>query len=1147
MGGPDPLHKGRDCRSPFSRRLHGSTKRSSEVLQSSSLQLVSAEEVAAKRARRSQASTDYILLSFFDGLGSAALILDSLCKETNKTWRAITWEVDRKLVNLVQEHFPHVDNRGDVDDDNVDDILKAIEEIDPTHEAHVIITGGPPCHDYSRLRAAAPGKDGPEGSKFVRFANLVRDLEKRRQYPQATLLVENVVPSNKADVRLFERLLSAQATLHDASDFGVISRPRVWWSRIPWQELSHKPACPFRIRWTTQQGLPRAQFNVDQDSLADYDLDGLTWPSVVIEDKKILPCLTTPSDTPGGRPAPRSSKGKVSSDTQQRWLQDGRRFAPWHYEQRNLFRDRRGQLVLATAEIKEQMHHLPKGWTRRLDEHSRHKAIANGWHIGSARIFLMLCLFAAECPVVTVGRELSPLGGNAIDSMRTLWESSPLLSGPGVPTSADSFDLSDIDDPWLHWQCAEKLVHEGQTSPQLEPGLAQWLPLWRHWRLRLPEIRASVAAEIAQLVSDSDEEIREWFCARAPHVQSAYGGTAERCTVKVPIIKRIAKEFGWADMALFDELDNGFPLLGPLRPGLGWRTRQDARYASPTGMNEFLSENRKVVKRKLRSCKVDPCWEVMAKEIADDVLRGRMEGPFSAPPEWNKTFVPLANFEHTAKLLPGPQTHVPCCFAFAVHQTGSDGQPKVRRAEDWKRSGANGTVGVDDTPCYHDISAFVALAKTIRKVVPDETVQIWGVDHESAYRQLPVEEPEHTYVILQTPYGPTLWRHTVLMFGSTASVWSYCRVADLMTWLSRSLLLVPLLHFVDDFGSCETEITANSAFQCTQDVCSQLGVKFKESKAQPPAQRHVIQGVELELSHDLAQIKCTPERRTRMDCVLLQMLLDDTLKPAEAAAVAGKLQFIAKSLFGKASAAAIRPFYQRASADWLCKLQKGWKLNAALKSAIAFLRHCFRHPPPRSVRFQAAPRSVIYADAFFQLGEQLFKIKDADAAPDWGDANPAAFLNGWGFVAKVGEKVMYASGFVPFWFVRHFASRRSYIYMLEIVAQILPLYALVKDLDPYCIMFVDNEPARHALRKGYGRDEHINRLVQTAWLWIERCGMVPQWQRVMSSANISDAVSRGDFREAERQGWTRLHVDWDNIFAALLDQCLDGPFRWAEG
>ena len=742
---------------------------------------------------------------------------------------------------------------------------------------------------------------------------------------------------------------------------------------------------------------------------------------------------------------------------------------------------------------------------------------------------------------------LVELGPESSVVMRTLWESSPLLSGPGVPTSADSFDLSDIDDPWLHWQCAAKLVHEGQTSPQLEPGLAQWLPLWRHWRLRLPEIRASVAAEIAQLVSDSDEEIREWFCARAPHVQSAYGGTAERCTVKVPIIKRIAKEFGWADMALFDELDNGFPLLGPLRPGLGWRTRQDARYASPTGMNEFLSENRKVVKRKLRSCKVDPCWEVMAKEIADDVLRGRMEGPFSAPPEWNKTFVPLANFEHTAKLLPGPQTHVPCCFAFAVHQTGSDGQPKVRRAEDWKRSGANGTVGVDDTPCYHDISAFVALAKTIRKVVPDETVQIWGVDHESAYRQLPVEEPEHTYVILQTPYGPTLWRHTVLMFGSTASVWSYCRVADLMTWLSRSLLLVPLLHFVDDFGSCETEITANSAFQCTQDVCSHLGVKFKESKAQPPAQRHVIQGVELELSHDLAQIKCTPERRTRMDCVLLQMLLDDTLKPAEAAAVAGKLQFIAKSLFGKASAAAIRPFYQRASADWLCKLQKGWKLNAALKSAIAFLRHCFRHSPPRSVRFQAAPRSVIYADAFFQLGEQLFKIKDADAAPDWGDANPAAFLNGWGFVAKVGEKVMYASGFVPFWFVRHFASRRSYIYMLEIVAQILPLYALVKDLDPYCIMFVDNEPARHALRKGYGRDEHINRLVQTAWLWIERCGMVPQWQRVMSSANISDAVSRGDFREAERQGWTRLHVDWDNIFAALLDQCLDGPFRWAEG
>ena len=95
------------------------------------------------------------------------------------------------------------------------------------------------------------------------------------------------------------------------------------------------------------------------------------------------------------------------------------------------------------------------------------------------------------------------------------------------------------------------------------------------------------------------------------------------------------------------------------------------------------------------------------------------------------------------------------------------------------------------------------LAKALR--AEDEFAQLllWGVDHEAAFRQLPAD-PNHTFVILQTPSGPTLWRHNVLMFGSTASVWSYCRVADFMAWLMRCLLLVPMLHFVDDFGAAET-------------------------------------------------------------------------------------------------------------------------------------------------------------------------------------------------------------------------------------------------------------------------------------------------------------------------------------------------------
>ena len=53
-------------------------------------------------------------------------------------------------------------------------------------------------------------------------------------------------------------------------------------------------------------------------------------------------------------------------------------------------------------------------------------------------------------------------------------------------------------------------------------------------------------------------------------------------------------------------------------------------------------------------------------------------------------------------------------------------------------------------------------------------------------------------------------------------------------------LLVPLFHFVDDFGSDEPADTAVSAFEETQATCRALGVKFKEAKAQPASQHQLL-------------------------------------------------------------------------------------------------------------------------------------------------------------------------------------------------------------------------------------------------------------------------------------------------------------------
>ena len=202
-------------------------------------------------------------------------------------------------------------------------------------------------------------------------------------------------------------------------------------------------------------------------------------------------------------------------------------------------------------------------------------------------------------------------------------------------------------------------------------------------------------------------------------------------------------------------------------------------------------------KDKLRRCRVDPCWEAMAQEIAGDVSKGRMEGPFSSPKSWPKQAVPLTTFSHTSKLAQGPTAHKPTCFAFAVHQVGSDGKPKVGRAEDWRRSFANATVGAKDSPTYHDIWAYVPARGRHQAEAPARAATHMGPGPRGRLSPTGGGRPRpHMGHFCQRHMAFTLWRHTVLMFGSVASVWAYCRIADLMSWLCRACLLTPALHFV---------------------------------------------------------------------------------------------------------------------------------------------------------------------------------------------------------------------------------------------------------------------------------------------------------------------------------------------------------------
>ena len=327
------------------------------------------------------------------------------------------------------------------------------------------------------------------------------------------------------------------------------------------------------------------------------------------------------------------------------------------------------------------------------------------------------------------------------------------------------------------------------------------------------------------------------------------------------------------------------------------------------------------------------------------------------------------------------------------------------------------------------------------------------------------------------------------MFGSVASVWSYCRIADLMGWLCRACLFTPALHFVDDFGSAEDDNLALSSFDSSRRLCQALGFAFKKSKEQPPDSTQTIQGVTIAVADKEVTVRGTEDRRRRLDEALVDVLTQDRLRPHEAASLAGKSQL-----------------------------------------HICLLRWSLRHASPKSFPFEQEPHSVLYADAFFNLFEKDWRPSDEDI-PQWGRTprrrSGTVGASSSQCVDRLSSRTApYLTG------LRENFRPAEHIYICS--RQVVPLLAMQDTIDKFVIMFVDNEPARHALTKGFGKDDSINCLLQYTWRRIEDLSLRPAWQRVTSSANVSDAVSRGDLRHARAEGWTEVQLDWDALFEELL-------------
>ena len=254
---------------------------------------------------------------------------------------------------------------------------------------------------------------------------------------------------------------------------------------------------------------------------------------------------------------------------------------------------------------------------------------------------------------------------------------------------------------------------------------------------------------------------------------------------------------------------------------------------------------------------------------------------------------------------------------------------------------------------------------------------------------------QHTaiaYVLLLTPDGPTLWHHHVLLFGSAASVWAYNRFGDMLTAIDRTITCVPVVHYVDDYGSIEPNTFAESGFETFKQLNSLLGFHMKQSKRQPPAPARGVQGVIISCELATVTVEPCPDRIQNLLHQIQTHLSTKLMAPEQARKLAGKCSFTTTHLFGRVGRAALRALYDKAFSN-------NDQLSTHTISSLIALQNILQVCSPRRLPLRPSMErhTIIYTDTFYRDGDKQLRLHQLIDTPDL--LTPSAdTTNGWAAV-----------------------------------------------------------------------------------------------------------------------------------------------------
>ena len=75
---------------------------------------------------------------------------------------------------------------------------------------------------------------------------------------------------------------------------------------------------------------------------------------------------------------------------------------------------------------------------------------------------------------------------------------------------------------------------------------------------------------------DLEEDLQAWHKLRPQNIRIVLDPSGPN-RIHFPLLAKLLHKFGWEDQTLLTEIQEGFPVLGKMSPGLGWERREDMK------------------------------------------------------------------------------------------------------------------------------------------------------------------------------------------------------------------------------------------------------------------------------------------------------------------------------------------------------------------------------------------------------------------------------------------------------------------------------------------------------------------------------------------------------------------------------------------